>query len=314
MASKKVFISWSGLSSQNVAISLHSFLTEVLTGRVKPFVSSEDIGKGARGLNVIAKELEDSMFGVVVVTHENLGSVWVNFEAGALSRVVDESYVAPLLVGITDAEVVGPLKQFQNTNALDRDAVFKLVQNINSQLGEDKLPAGPLGKLFDSEWPTLEAVIEEAAIASPAAPSDARKPEQLLEEVLTTVRGLQRTVDRIEAASTQIPSVSGYPGMEEAKQRLALVLARAGIIGRVEELASREHLRVRIREVADLPPEISAQIQSISESTGVTIRAYMDEFVRVFTAAGSSTITVKRPVRRRDDDEILAESRISTSE
>ncbi|MET3509876.1 TIR domain-containing protein [Plantibacter flavus] len=197
MPDQKVFISWSGVPSQTVAKALHTFLTEALAGKVQPFVSSEDIGKGTRGLNVIAAELENAMFGIVVVTHENLGSVWVNFEAGALSRMIDEAFVAPVLVGIADADVVGPLKQFQNTDGSDRDDMLKLVLKINEQL-EDKLPETSVTVLFDNAWSVLQRIVTASAATSSTPPAEKRPKDELLDEILTTVRGLQRTVDKLE--------------------------------------------------------------------------------------------------------------------
>ncbi len=75
----KVFISWSGVTSQNVAEALRTFLFAVLAERVEPWLSSEDIGKGQRGLAVIADELKSTDYGIVVITQSNQHSPWINF-------------------------------------------------------------------------------------------------------------------------------------------------------------------------------------------------------------------------------------------
>jgi hypothetical protein len=92
----KVFLSWSGDVSRQVAGLLREWLPLVIN-EIEPFMSSEDIDKGTRGLNIIASELQDSDHGVVVVTEENFERPWINFEAGALSKVVEGSRVTPLL-------------------------------------------------------------------------------------------------------------------------------------------------------------------------------------------------------------------------
>lgn len=90
----KVFLSWSGELSHRVACAFRDWLPSVLQS-VSPYVSSEDIDKGARWSTDISKELERSAYGIIVVTHEDIDAPWVNFEAGALSKTVEKSKVSP---------------------------------------------------------------------------------------------------------------------------------------------------------------------------------------------------------------------------
>ncbi|MFK0003365.1 toll/interleukin-1 receptor domain-containing protein [Paenarthrobacter sp. NPDC090522] len=191
----QVFISWSGKQSHTVALALRNWLPLVLDNKIEPFVSSEDIGKGDRGLNKIAKQLEDSSYGIVVVTPTNQNSPWINFEAGALGKVVSDSKVAPLLVGLTDSDVSGPIKQFQNTEATDSKAVLSLVRTLNGAL-DDSLSDGTVEVLFEKHWPQFEQAV--TLLKPEAAPQPPRKEADLLDEVLTTVRSLQRDVVRMQ--------------------------------------------------------------------------------------------------------------------
>ncbi|WP_285245838.1 toll/interleukin-1 receptor domain-containing protein [Pseudarthrobacter sp. fls2-241-R2A-127] len=193
----QVFISWSGQQSQHVAAALRSWLPKVLDNRIKPFVSSKDIDKGDRGLNKIAEELEGSSYGIVVVTRANQDSPWINFEAGALGKSVSDSRVAPLLVGLSDTDVKGPLKQFQNSAASDKSAVFSLVRSLNKAL-PDPLGDGTLEVLFSAHWAEMEEAIRTAPTDGELPPKQPRKEADLLDEVLTTVRSLQRDMARIQ--------------------------------------------------------------------------------------------------------------------
>lgn len=195
--SLQVFISWSGKRSEHVALALRSWLPKVLDNKVAPFVSSGDIDKGDRGLGKIAGELEESGFGIVVVTPTNQNSSWINFEAGALGKSVTDGRVAPLLVGLTDSDVRGPIKQFQNSEAADPSAVRSLVRSLNKAL-KDPLSDGTVDVLFQSHWPELQEAMDKAPEDNDTAPQTRRDEADLLDEVLTTVRSLQRDVVRMQ--------------------------------------------------------------------------------------------------------------------
>lgn len=100
----KVFVSWSGDKSHKAAVVFRDWLPSVIQS-ITPYVSSEDIDKGARWSVDIASELEDSTFGLLCVTEENLNAPWLSFEAGALSKAMDKSFVTPFLLDIKRADV-----------------------------------------------------------------------------------------------------------------------------------------------------------------------------------------------------------------
>lgn len=150
----KVFLSWSGTKSHKLALTLRDWLPSVIQS-VEPYVSSEDIDKGARWSTDIAKELEDSGFGILCVTKENLNAPWLTFEAGALSKKLDKSYVSPFLFDIKRAEITGPILQFQST-VFEKEDVKKLVYSINKALGDEKLPETRLEKTFEVWYVNLE--------------------------------------------------------------------------------------------------------------------------------------------------------------
>ena len=82
----KIFLSWSGEVSHEVAKVLDSWLPCVLQG-AETFLSS-DISKGDRWSDVLAEELKEAHYGIICVTPFNIHRPWMNFEAGGLSRVI----------------------------------------------------------------------------------------------------------------------------------------------------------------------------------------------------------------------------------
>ncbi|HEX8391686.1 MAG TPA: hypothetical protein VF665_04935 [Longimicrobium sp.] len=126
----KVFLSWSGTISHGVALAFREWLPLVIQS-VQPYVSSEDIDKGARWSSDIAAELAESTYGILFVTPENIEAPWLNFEAGALSKAVDKAFVTPFLFGVKRSDVKGRIVQFQSA-IYERADVWKMLQSINA--------------------------------------------------------------------------------------------------------------------------------------------------------------------------------------
>src|SRR5262249_35783376 len=109
----RVFISWSGDRSKQLAEAIHWWLPHVLQF-AKPYFTPADMEKGTRWDNEISKELGQSQIGIIAMTAENLASPWIMFEAGAISRVIEEkARVCPIVFGIAKTDLVGPLASFQ---------------------------------------------------------------------------------------------------------------------------------------------------------------------------------------------------------
>jgi hypothetical protein len=163
----KVFLSWSGELSQKIALELRDWLPYVIQS-VEAYVSSEDIDKGSRWSIDIAKELEDSSFGILCVTHQNLDSSWLNFEAGALSKAFNKTNVTPFLFGLKPSDLTNsPLLQFQTT-LFDKKDLLKLVFSINNANGDEKLNEQKLKITFELWYDklknNLDPLLKESSI------------------------------------------------------------------------------------------------------------------------------------------------------
>lgn len=190
----KVFLSWSGDLSHKIAVELRDWLPYVIQS-VQPYVSSEDIDKGTRWSIDIAKELEDSSFGILCVTPQNLDAPWINFEAGALSKAFNNANVSPFLFGLKPSDIKkSPLLQFQST-MYDKKDFLKLILSINNAIGKDKLEEVKLGKTFDVWWENLknklDSYLSETAIKmkdTPEGSAEVNSNNAALEEILELTR------------------------------------------------------------------------------------------------------------------------------
>lgn len=190
----KVFISWSGPLSHKVATIFRDWLPSVIQS-IEPYVSSEDIDKGARWSTDIAGELHASSYGLVCLTKDNVNAPWINFEAGALGKSIDKSKVSPFLFGLERSDVEGPILQFQST-IFERDDVLKLLKSINTASAQDALEDGRLEKTFDVWWPQLEKQLNAIKMSSnidqeknsELANGTSDKSSRVLEEILELTR------------------------------------------------------------------------------------------------------------------------------
>lgn len=182
----KIFLSWSGDQSKAYANALREWLPLVVHF-VDPWVSDADIDAGERWASEVGKELESSNFGILCINRENIASQWLLFEAGALSRSMQEGRVIPLLFDIEFKDISGPLAQFQAKKFEER-GMWDIVCAL-SKLGDSPIPDARLRQLFDALWSDLAKTVE--AIPATVETGKVSRPQtEVLEELVSSVRGL----------------------------------------------------------------------------------------------------------------------------
>ena len=288
----KVFLSWSGDLSHRVALIFRDWLPSVIQS-VDPYVSSEDIDKGARWSTDIAKELESSGYGILCVTRENMEAPWLHFEAGALSKSVDKSRVSPFLFAIKRSEVkAGPILQFQSTVA-EKEDVRKLLLSINAANQQGALEEIRLNSVFEVWWPQLEQKLKAVEQESPSGQALQANTEQsttdneILEELLELIRQQHRVLND---PSTLLPPsyISAVLGRSEEPPRGHPVFEDLAS----EWIALREQVQ-RAREREQPPSE--AIFRAIDRLAGP-----MDYVIEKF---GRGTVRVRRVRKSTGSDE-----------
>ena len=268
----KVFISWSGQHSKKLGEALRDWLPGVLQ-LVAPYFTPSDIEKGTRWSTDIATELSESQIGILCVTRDNIHSDWLLFEAGALSKSLEKSHVCPILFGITNTDLAGPLKQFQTT-LFDKGDIHRLLGVINSQIGENKLPQKTLDTVFEKWWPDLEEKINQILADAGEPEEPVRSDRELLEEILQLSRVVSRSSIRSSPALPAIQDLlshyialhdhevarsgdhqSTLDKLQKMHKSVAHIVKRySGVNDRLDELIDRfGHLSYSVLEDPDVP-------------------------------------------------------------
>ncbi len=295
----KVFLSWSGEKSHKVALVFRDWFPSVIQS-LEPYVSSEDIDKGTRWSTDIAKELEDSSFGILCVTKDNLTAPWLTFEAGALSKTMDKSFVSPFLFDIKRSEVDGPILQFQST-VFNKDDVFKLVRTLNKACGENQLTDERLDKAFGVWWPTLESELAKLKSvpdddsSEESLPGDSHSGE-ILEEILDLTRLNQKLLRNPEQDVSVIIKET-HARLEELKHAIESE--------RFSRKRSRRYLHPRVIEELMMAAPKGMRRNYLAFQVGISM--FRDEYPWVYEAGLETLRTLKSGQSRDKKDAAVHE-------
>lgn len=223
----KVFLSWSGQRSKEVANLLSDWLCCVIQAS-RPWISTRDLDRGSLWFGEINDQLKDTTVGIICLTQENKTRPWILFEAGALAKGLSTSRVCTLLIDLESKDIEDPLAQFNHTFP-SRESVLGLVKTLNNTLGSNGLDTRILEQVFDTYWPQFEsrfALILSSTESQP--PSKPRPKEDVLGEILENTRVLNAKIRRLEHETER-------SRMREAEMPIgmiheqALEMARAGV-------------------------------------------------------------------------------------
>ena len=204
----KVFLSWSGSRSREVASLLSDWLSCVIQVS-RPWISTRDLDRGSLWFGEINDQLKDTTVGVICLTQENKNRPWILFEAGALAKGLSTSRVCTLLVDLAPQDIEDPLAQFNHTFPT-KDSMLSLVRTLNNALGNIALDNRVLEQVFATYWPQFEKdfqqVIKDTESATPMKP---RPKEDVLVEILENTRMLNSRIRRLELDGERSYSSNG---------------------------------------------------------------------------------------------------------
>jgi hypothetical protein len=226
----KVFISWSGDKSMSVAEAMRDWLPNVIQ-EVQPWMSRADFDAGSRWGLQLAQELQGTKFGIICLTNKNQLRPWIMFEAGALAKTIENTFVVPYLIDLARSDVLpGPLAQFQAKRITKPDTLH-LMKTINSQT-DNPLAEKRLEFIFERLWPDLEEKLNNLPQDEPddeaAEQPPYRATGEILEEVLEVVRGLARqSAEDANRNPYQTAGLASYFRSPVLRANTALLVDRA---------------------------------------------------------------------------------------
>jgi len=295
----KLFLSWSGDKSHKVALVFRDWFPSVIQS-LEPYVSSEDIDKGTRWSTDIAKELENSSFGILCVTKENLTAPWLTFEAGALSKTMDKAFVSPFLFDIKRSEVDGPILQFQST-IFNKDDVFKLVKTLNKASGEDQLNDAMLEKAFKVWWPTLEeelsklTELKDEVDTEKENNSSSSESSEILEEILDLSRLNQKLLRNPDSDTQSI--------LSEMSDMLKSLLSRMERDRKMHPRKRRRFHPEMLEELMHISPKFSKNYVPFQ----IIISQFKDDFPWLYDSGMEVVKTLRSQKSASVKDEAVSE-------
>lgn len=195
----KVFLSWSGERSKQVALLLNNWLCCVIQA-ARPWISSKDIDRGSLWFSEINDQLKDTSVGIICLTQENKNRPWILFEAGALAKGLSTARVCTLLIDLEPKDIEDPLAQFNHTFP-KKENMIELVRTLNNSLGSNGLDPRVLDQVFDTYWPQFEegfTSIIESTQPQDKTQSKPRPQGDMLAEILENTRTLSQKMRGLE--------------------------------------------------------------------------------------------------------------------
>lgn len=184
----KVFIGWSGETSQKVAALLQSWLPTV-NPNIETFTEFNYIN--AETLNAV-DNFPPLDCALLCVTPDCARSPWLTFEAGALMGMnVKRLYL--ILFGTPSLSLSAPLLTLGNVR-FDRAGIRNVTWELNCLCGNDALPEKELDRLFNGLYPWLEENVENLLRDLPAPEEE---PDASNANLQLEMRALNRKLDTL---------------------------------------------------------------------------------------------------------------------
>lgn len=229
----RVFMSWSGERSRQVAELLKWWTRSVIQAS-RPWISTEDIDRGALWFSEINNGLNETAVGIVCLTKENKDRPWILFEAGALAKGLTNTRVCTFLVDLEPKDIKDPLAQFNHTFASEVE-MRKLATTLNRGLGINALEPDVIVDACKAYWTDFKTRFDLIiANTDDVIPAVIRPQEDIMSEILEQVRSLNQRMRNLENSPAEPRKIFQLGSVEErtalnAMERMIKVWRDAGV-------------------------------------------------------------------------------------
>lgn len=282
----KIFISWSGPREQRVAEALRDALPELCVADVQVFVSSKSITKGSNGTSVIEANLDESDYGIVLVSRDNQDAPWLNYEGGWLASRLQRP-VATICLDLRAGDITSPLAPRQATQFESEDDMEELLRQI-AELANPSISTKSFATLLKAVWPEIRDSWERGA-QQVVPKQDTRTEHDMLAEIVERVRGLEGEVQAMRGRPAMITAAP-----KQSFESIALADLRSSILsGTRGEIHLAEHF------LDDDPPRITLVS---SPAASVADRNKALKLVKMTYPTAKVTISHIRALTGADED------------
>jgi TIR domain len=178
----RIFISWSGASSQKIATILKWYLEKyILT--LTCFVSSENIRKGNKWRDEIDAQLTSADMGIVCFVPSNVEAPWIVYESGVL-EFRGKPVMGIAFEKMSKSQIKGPISDLQHSDFTEAEFLRILEDIVKNSRGDSVLgdnnsaERADIRKLMDQFWNDMSIEIRQvfAAKRAPAKKAVTKKP------------------------------------------------------------------------------------------------------------------------------------------
>jgi hypothetical protein len=204
-----IFLSWSGERALHMAGLLRASLPHIIQA-AEIWCSDEDVLAGTFWDKEIRTKLKAANFAIICVTRENIGSPWMNYEAGAIAERLDGRVVPWMLDVAPTALQSSPLSRLQACSS-DLAGTQKLMAAVNRTMTAP-LDAPRLTEAVATFWPKLEGPLE--SIRRKSIAHDELTPQQRFDQIESLLWRVWRRVEftgRAKTGPRTPPSTSAPP-------------------------------------------------------------------------------------------------------